>query len=306
MSIRPDHPEDALSSLFEAFRLQASIFHNAQYCGQWAVDTSGAGMATFHMVTHGSCYVRSSCLSGAKQLGAGDMVIFPRDASHSVHPDDECDIEVNTSRSVSFEDGLRENGTGLLCGYFKLKHATANPVMAGLPPAIIWRADADSSGAARALSELIRAEALAMLPGRRAVLNRLAETLFVNLARDQLQDSLAGLAAALADKRIARVLDRIHDQPGKRWNLEDLAAIAAMSRSAFSELFKRLLGEPPMLYLAHWRMQQAGILLTEQGLPTVEVANRCGYETESSFSKAFKKATGISPGSLRREKPGSG
>lgn len=73
-----------------------------------------------------------------------------------------------------------------------------------------------------------------------------------------------------------------------------------MSRSAFAEHFKRTLGESPMHYLARWRMQQASIWLAEEGAPMVEVASRCGYDSEASFSKAFKKITGKSPGSLRK------
>lgn len=301
MSNRPVPSVDSLSALFEAFRLRASIFHNAQYCGSdWAVDTSGSGLASFHMVTHGACRLLSPALSEPAQLHTGDMVIFPRDASHQLHAGTQCPAQVNAASSVSFEHGLAADGVGLLCGHFLLKHNAGNPLLAMLPPVVVWRAGGDDSS--RALSDLIRLEALSGRPGCEAVLNRLAETLFVALAREHsaAAQPLTGLASALADKRLRRVLDLIHSKPGERWNLARLAEAASMSRSAFAEHFKRTLGESPMHYLAGWRMQQASIWLTEEGAPMVEVASRCGYDTEASFSKAFKKITGKSPGSLRK------
>ncbi len=292
---------DTLSALFEAFRLRARIFHNAQYCGNdWAVDTSGTGLASFHMVTHGACRVVSPALAAPEPLAAGDMVIFPRDARHQLHTGARCPAQVNAVGSISFEHGPRADGVGLLCGHFLLKHNTANPLLALLPPVVIWRCGSDPS--ARALSDLIRMEALANRAGSEAVLNRLSETLFVTLAREQswVDHPLASLVTALADKRLRRVLDLIHGKPGHPWSLAQFAEVASMSRSAFAEHFKRTLGESPMHYLARLRMQQASIWLAEDGAPMVEVASRCGYDSEASFSKAFKKITGKSPGSLRK------
>ena len=94
---------DSISSLFAAFRLEASIFHNAQYCGEWAVDTSGAGWASFHLVTHGSCHLRSPALEESVRLERGDMVIFPRDGGHTVHPGIDQQVTTNSVPSMSFE-----------------------------------------------------------------------------------------------------------------------------------------------------------------------------------------------------------
>ena len=191
---------DTLSALFEAFRLRARIFHNAQYCGNdWAVDTSGTGLASFHMVTHGACRVVSPALAAPEPLEAGDIVIFPRDARHQLHAGAHCPTQVNAVSSISFESGPRADGVGLLCGHFLLKHNAGNPLLATLPPVVIWRSGTDPSS--RALSDLIRMEALAGKVGSEAVLNRLAETLFVALAREQswADHPLASLAAALAD-----------------------------------------------------------------------------------------------------------
>ncbi|MEO0438327.1 MAG: AraC family transcriptional regulator [Pseudomonadota bacterium] len=290
-----------ISDLFEVFRLNAKIFHNAQYCGEWSVDTSGGGWASFHLITHGNCWVESDTgIAEVTKLSAGDIVIFPRDASHVMHPNREAAAEVNSSTSLSFDKGLDADGVGLLCGHLQMRHATANPLLSDLPAVVVWRASTDEW--TKALSTLITMEAVASNRGGDAILNRLCEALFIHIvsSRSSKADSLDRLAAAVSDPRIGRVLDELHENPGESWTLPRMADVAAMSRSAFSDKFKSLLHQSPMTYLVQWRMQQAVLWLREEGAPIAVVAERCGYDNESSFSKAFRKVMGEPPGAIRR------
>ena len=104
----------------------------------------------------------------------------------------------------------------------------------------------------------------------------------------------------MSDARIGAVLDAIHAEPGQRWTLVLMAGLANLSRSAFAARFTELLGVSPLVYLTRWRMQRAAVWLGEEGATITEVAQRCGYETESSFSKAYRKTLGRSPGSDRK------
>ena len=73
-----------------------------------------------------------------------------------------------------------------------------------------------------------------------------------------------------------------------------------MSRSAFSERFKTLIGEPPLSYLSRWRLHSAARLLRLTNAKLGHVARRVGYESEVAFHRAFKRALGASPGEYRR------
>jgi AraC-like DNA-binding protein len=73
-----------------------------------------------------------------------------------------------------------------------------------------------------------------------------------------------------------------------------------MSRSAFAARFTALVGEPAMHYVARWRMNVALTWLKEDDVPLAEVAGRLGYESESAFSRTFKRVIGFSPGAVRR------
>ncbi len=72
-----------------------------------------------------------------------------------------------------------------------------------------------------------------------------------------------------------------------------------MSRSAFHDRFVHFVGQPPMQYLMHWRMQLAAGMLRDSNTKLVDVALDVGYESEAAFSRAFKRIVGTSPRAWR-------
>ncbi|MCG7917972.1 MAG: hypothetical protein B6D70_10620 [gamma proteobacterium symbiont of Stewartia floridana] len=297
---------DSLSTLFSTFRLQVEIIHNAQYCGDWAVDTSGPGHISFHLVTHGQCYAESSKLKQPARLEAGDFIMFPQRTRHRISSDKSSEVELNIASSLPYAEGLKRDGVGLLCGYFRFTHAANSPLVDLLPPVkIVQSALTQADATAVKILSMIKQEALSQESGGQALINRLAESLFVVLVREHMLENQAtsGMTAALTDGRIAKALDAIHAQPEYGWTVDELAALANLSRSAFADRFKTLLGESPINYLGRWRMQNAWLWLSEERATIYDVAKRCGYESEASFSKAFKKYTGESPGKVRKRDP---
>jgi AraC-like DNA-binding protein len=91
----------------------------------------------------------------------------------------------------------------------------------------------------------------------------------------------------------------MHGTPAEAWTVESLARTVGVSRSVFAERFMEIMGQPPMQYLALWRMQLASRLLAEGG-PVAAVAAAVGYESEAAFSRAFKKLVGQAPAAWRK------
>jgi len=91
----------------------------------------------------------------------------------------------------------------------------------------------------------------------------------------------------------------MHAKPGHSWTVAQLAAAARMSRSPFAARFRETVGEAPLAYLTRWRMHLASGLLEDGALGIKEVADRVGYGSEASFSKAFKSFAGVPPGRWR-------
>jgi AraC-like DNA-binding protein len=142
-------------------------------------------------------------------------------------------------------------------------------------------------------------------PGAENVLARLSELMFVEAVRrylETLPPTETGWLAGLRDPVVGQALAELHGQPRERWTVEGLARVVGVSRSVLAERFTALLGQPPMQYLALWRMQLASRRLIE-GATVAEVATAVGYESEAAFSRAFKRFVGISPGAARRREP---
>ena len=171
---------------------------------------------------------------------------------------------MNEKASIAFSEGVVGDGVGLLCGYFRIVHQANNPIIKFLPPAIVIKKDASpEQKSTYALFEIIRQESLACSSGYQTVLNRLCASLFIMILRDHIEthEQHGGILAGMADTRISKALNAIHEHADTKWTVEALADIASMSRSSFAESFKSLLGQTPKQYLADWRMQRAWVLV---------------------------------------------
>lgn len=174
----------------------------------------------------------------------------------------------------------------------------SNPFLAALPPVVDY--DVSGNAEAQGLVRLMRDEAEGRHCGAQSVINRLGEVLMVRLLRNQIQKGAAepGLLAGLADPRLSRAIVAMHDHPGRLWTNADLAQEAGLSLSRFAELFAAEVGETPIGYLRRWRL-----ILAHQDLARGDrveaVARRYAYTSPEGFTRAFRKAYGVAPVSLR-------
>jgi AraC-like DNA-binding protein len=130
------------------------------------------------------------------------------------------------------------------------------------------------------------------------VATRLPELLVIEVLRQHLATAPAtdrGWVAALSDPVLGPAMGQLHSAPERKWTVADLAAEAAVSRSLLDERFRQVLGRSPIRYLTEWRMHLAEELLATTDVGVGAVARRVGYESEEAFSRAFKRAHGLSP-----------
>jgi transcriptional regulator GlxA family with amidase domain len=135
------------------------------------------------------------------------------------------------------------------------------------------------------------------------VLEKVSELLFVETVRryaESLPDDQTGWLAGLRDPYVARALALIHHEVARPWTVDDLGREAGLSRSALADRFIRLIGVPPIQYVARWRMRVAMQKLRTTAASLAQVADMVGYESEAAFSRAFKKAIGTAPATWRR------
>ena len=299
----------ALNQLLSTLKVQANIFHNGQYCGTWAVDTSGANLMTFHVVTRGKCSID---IEGKNiQLSVGDAVFMPTDAPHVIQPantnpktDTSSSLELAINQATSYpmlepiDEALHGEVTGLVCGHFTHKHPIINRLLKQLPNAIVVKHNRDTTTSQ--IIELILNESKSSGQSTNFLLNRLSDALFYVLIRDNIS-AHNGVFAALNHPKLSKPLEFIHNNFDQNLSVEVLAKQAGMSRSSFAALFKQVVELTPADYITQWRMTQAYRWLADEKISTYDAALRCSYESESSFSKAFKRIIGIGPGEARQQ-----
>jgi AraC-like DNA-binding protein len=193
--------------------------------------------------------------------------------------------------------------TRIVCGFIGCDATPFNPLLSALPRLIHQRSRADG-----VLAQFVRMavdESQQPRVGGESVLGRLSELLFIDVVRHYLEglpDDRTNWLAGLRDPYVGRALTAMHGQPTRAWTIELLAREAGLSRSALAERFTAYAGQPPMQYLAKWRMQIAANLLLN-GIDSVAmIAEQVGYESEAAFSRAFKRAVGDAPGEWRRKR----
>ena len=98
-----------------------------------------------------------------------------------------------------------------------------------------------------------------------------------------------------SDAVVGSALRLLHGSPARPWTVAGLAAEAGASRATLARRFTELVGEPPMSYLAGWRIALAADLLRDTDATVGSVARQVGYANAFALSVAFKRLRGVSP-----------
>ena len=132
--------------------------------------------------------------------------------------------------------------------------------------------------------------------GKELMVNKLGELFMLQVLRFATEQGCLyeGALAAMNHPQMSKVIQAIHHSPGDHWTLNELASIAAMSRSKFAEMFKSLVGQTPNDYLTELRLAKAQKLL-RLNKPISFIAGEVGYEHGSALVRIFKKKLGVSP-----------
>lgn len=274
---------------------------------------SDFGQPSFCVVLEGTCRLVVE-RDRPRVLEAGDFVLLPATPSFTLSSLDPVapvlvDPKVSSAPTGEVRHGTRGGrpDVRMLGGYFVVDSPDAT-LLASLLPSVL-----QVRGAPRlaALVELVADESGSKRAGRELVLTRLVEVLLVEALRaspvrassmraSPSDETPPGLLRGLSDARLAPAIRQMHKNVARPWTVAELARTSALSRSAFFDQFTRAVGLRPMEYLHSWRMAVARDLLGRQGLPIAEVAERVGYSSASTFSTAFSRHVGQSPGRYAR------
>ena len=321
---------DALSETLRVVRLVGAIFINARFTAPWCYQSQRADTVApilepgaerviiFHVITEGECIVEMGGGEPPVPLMAGDVVVFPQGDAHRRASAPGVPVaatgrrldEVFSRRPRQLAYGGGGKPTKLVCGYLACDARLARMLLAGLPPLVKVNVRGSNAGAwLEASLRYALAEARSPRPGGTGVLAKLAEVLFIEVLRLYMVDQGAartGWLAGVSDRIVGAALNALHKDPAHPWTLEELARTAATSRSVLAERFALLVGSSPMQYLTQWRMLLASNLLCRSNAPLASIALDVGYQTDTAFSRAFRREFGAPPAAWRRSQLGRG
>ena len=315
---------DALSEILRVVRLVSAIFINAKFTAPWCYQSPCADAAApllepgaervviFHLLTEGECFVEIAD-QPPLHLRAGDVVLFPKGDAHRMTSapgllpakGGRSLAEVLARRPRQLAYGGGGPTTRLVCGYLACDARLARMLLAGLPSVV--RVNVRGSNAGMWLESSVRyalEEARSPRPGGAGVLAKLSEVLFIEVLRLYMLERSpdgTGWLAGVGDRIVGAALNALHARPAHAWTLEELARSAGTSRSVLAERFQHLVGSPPMQYLTQWRMLLAANTLSHSNAPLSRIAEDVGYQTDTAFSRAFRREFDAPPATWRRK-----
>ncbi|WP_200952957.1 MULTISPECIES: AraC family transcriptional regulator [unclassified Rhizobacter] len=300
-----------MSPVLQDLRLVRASYCRTDMTAPWGVQIPPQDGVCFHFAVEGGCWLKLPSQEPIR-IGAGDVALLPRGTGHAIA--DALDSRVRPLEEFEQDPigptthNMRAGGGGarslIVCCSLEFDEPAVHPLTQLMPAVLVLRRADASDPALPALLSLMAAEVASRRVGAATVMARLADAVVTCMVRSWAEthaEDLKGWMAGARDAQIGRALAAIHRQPGHLWTVVALAAIAGLSRSVFTERFSAAVGLSPARYLAHWRMHVAGGWLRHGGATVADIAQRLGYESEASFSRAFKRIFGVPPGTLRAQ-----
>ena len=257
-----------------------------------------------HYVLAGTLHLT---LSGSPPVicGTGSLIIVPSGVSQSlaadrhpirdIHGVDHCS---HTSHGLQLYDAAdgRPGDLRLFCGVitsgaFGLLDRLVKPIKKDLSDAPIVR---------QAFAAMLN-EIGSFRLGTRAVVGTLMKFCLMKAIQSHLDkpENRRALLASLRSPHLQRVVAEVRANPGATYDLESLAALSGMSRSAFAREFLRAYGVTPMRFVTTMRLYRAAELLRFTAMPVKMIAGAVGFASRSHFSHAFRGVYGIDPTNFR-------
>ena len=259
--------------LLQHFNIKTQVFGHGTLCGE-SVFEIFAGLGHIHVIKRAPLEIifrdRDSVL-----INEPSLIFFAGPVAHSFRT-------------------LKEEGADMVCATVSIGNGLKSPLTMGFPDLLIIPLSKLIDF--EKLFDLLYYEAFENFSGKKEAIDHLMDYLIIRMYRYAIQENIigSGAIAGLADKKIGKAVQAMHEMPGHDWCLETLSAVAGMSRARFAKHFKDKVGVSPLNYLAEWRLSLAMKHL-DSGAPIKNLHKEFGYSSASSFGRIFLQHLGMTP-----------
>lgn len=297
---------DALSRFFSTVRIETVLSARVEVRGEWGARYPCYRHMKFGSLLEGERWIWVDS-EPPIHMRSGDFYLLtdgrPYCSATSLNAplvDGAAALAPLGNQSGTMEIGSGPVSSVAIGGRFTLSDDDMAGQLRFLPPLIHITRSEDLDGRLKTILAMIAEETTRMSPGSTFAVSNLANLVLIRILRiysKRVDISPSWLCGSL-DPKIAVALSLLHQQPERRWTIEELARSVGLSRSALAERFARKVGQPPMAYLSQWRMLLARSAL-RRGEPIATLADKLGFGSATAFSIAFKRETGENPGRYR-------
>ncbi|WP_083405757.1 AraC family transcriptional regulator [Mycolicibacterium rutilum] len=294
---------DPLSSVFDLIEVRGLVSGGFVVRGDWITRFDLHVPLKFAGMVAGRARLWADDMREPITLETGDVVILngckrlvAQGGPGTAQP---TEFTTNDAEELVHIDGADlVDGDVMLGGHVEVNPAGEALLRSALPKIGHVRASATEAPALHAIMRRLVDEVTADRVGATFAARQYGQLLLLELLRAflaQTDELPPGWLRLLTDERLRPAVESIHAEPGKPWQLQDLARASAMSRTSFAERFRAVAGVPPLAYVNGWRMQLARHALRRGDTRIGPLAIELGYTSESAFSNAFKREVGMSP-----------
>jgi AraC-like DNA-binding protein len=300
---------DVLSELLDGVRARGALFRRTVMNRPWSLRFASGSPLTLATMLRGRAWIVPA-EGEPVPVGTGDIAIIRGRAPYTVADDPATPPQVVINSSDYCLRGANDAETGegpdgsalLLSGAYTGRGEISERLLHALPDVLVIP-DADYH---RPLLDLVVEEIVRDKPGQQVMRDRLLDLMLLSTLRawfDQSEAHAPPWYRAMDDPVVGHALRLLHDDPAHPWTVADLAAKSGVSRAALARRFTAQVGQPPMTYLASWRIDLAADLLRETQATVGSIARKVGYANTFALSVAFKRLRGTTPTEHRATAP---
>ncbi|WP_102958198.1 AraC family transcriptional regulator [Mangrovicella endophytica] len=303
---------DPLTDLLRGLRLDGVEYARCCMVGDWSFRYPAQAHAHFHFVAGNGCWMEDPDGTWS-ELAPGDAVLVPRGAAHTLasgpgiapRPFPRCDCQAICEDVYDYQQTGMTPAEGrcvLFCGTMRFNLDGLHPLLRMMPDVMRAKELMTAEPTIPLLLNAMVSECAMNRVGASGILARLADVMAAQIIRSWVEHGCGdavGWLTAVRDPQVGRVIAAIHAEPERDWTVADLADLMGVSRSGFAAKFAATVGATPARYVTEVRMRQARQWIERDRMRVAEAAHRLGYDSEASFSRAFKRVVGTAPGRVR-------